>query len=187
MQSLAAINLFLYNSLVCYLVTHIKRTIETSNVDFSFWQLVPIASYILASPQAVDETRKINEVPWKINFYLNFLLLLPAMIQRRHFKLLVGAILICNIYVFERLVVFFGYLLWVLWRSDMNSTHYATLAFCGVFMNAVHLAAISGTLKWQSRCLWKECLSQMQTPVPKVPKKFRKAKTIKIIGDGAVL
>lgn len=97
-----------------------------------------------------------------------------------------GVILICNIYVFERLVVFFGYLLWVLWRTDMNSTQYATLAFCGVFMNALHLAAIGGTLKWESNCLWEECLPQIQTPA-KVPKKSRKAKAIKIIGDGAEL
>lgn len=35
MNSLAVINLFLYNGLVCYLVTHIKRTIESKQCESS--------------------------------------------------------------------------------------------------------------------------------------------------------
>ncbi|KAH8335091.1 hypothetical protein KR074_006358 [Drosophila pseudoananassae] len=147
MHFFASINLILYNGLVYYLATHIKRDIGAPNNEFSLWFLIPIAGRIVSSPQAVNENRKVSDVLWKINFYLNLFLLLPGMFRRRHINLILGVILICNIFVFERLVLFFGYFLWVLWGSDMKLVHYVTLAFFGVFINAVHLAAIGTTLK----------------------------------------
>ncbi|KAH8270216.1 hypothetical protein KR018_005979 [Drosophila ironensis] len=158
MFSLSALNLFFFNSLIFYLARKIERIIKAPTSPVIAWHSIPIFGKLMApqvrlNQQAVESPMEFNDVLWIVNFYLNLLMLLPAVCQRRYVSLLLGAILMWNFYVFERLLMYLVSFVWSLWWSDLSLAHYSTIIICGLLMNSLHLLMIFNALKLQSNCL----------------------------------
>ncbi|XP_022219691.1 uncharacterized protein LOC111072261 [Drosophila obscura] len=157
MISISAIALVVYNIFLYSVAWDIKRIEEDPpNTQRSLLHVIPVVGKWIAPEQPL--LKWLMDVPfsefgdrfWSINVGLNTLLLLPAVLQQRvfrHITMIVAGIITWNLFVFQRVLVYYLIVAWALWQGQVDH-NVLKFIFGGLCMSALHLALICMSIRF---------------------------------------